>query len=332
MLKRSLFFLLGMLFYCQSISAQNAQLPLADVALPKDEAFKEAVSAGLYVIKQDYVLKSPKSGIEYGNDGKYHFGCAYTIGVMLNKQLLFPARVFNAWLDDVNYVKIDTLNPLKVDSIHFKNIKTKFILPYTKLKTTKNDDNLALIRLQTDSIGFDNIGKATKGRLVEVHQATWTKENEPSAFDLKIIPTNWEIKGENIKPKINVLPNNPNLLAAFLFAEEVKLGNVRIYPVAFWAKNEKSQWQWFLIDNKIENVVSPIKEITKPIKEEPTSNEFLTKIAELKKQVAHIEELTEKLEQKSTKIVKESLDEVFESIKNINAALKNIAKSAKKLK
>lgn len=72
-----------------------------------DSVLINAVMPGLYVVRQQYQIRSNADGKLYGKDGNNWFGETYSLGVKVAGGLLVDRRVMQPWADDVDFSKIN---------------------------------------------------------------------------------------------------------------------------------------------------------------------------------------------------------------------------------
>jgi hypothetical protein len=285
---RFLFFLLCVLV--AHLGAAQSNLPLGEVAVAKDDAFREAVSEGIYMLRQSYLLRSDKSGIEYGRESRDIFGSAYTFGILLNGRVFFSPRLLQPWHDDPYYVKVDSLNEKRTEKIDFRPYKQNF----ASFRSAQSPEGVSQVRLASLAVatrGFEGVGRTQSGRLAEILVKKSTEEGEPILYEIRISPASWGKEGGLIIPKFSV-KNDKQLSVAFLFSEEITLGNIKILPVGMYCQDGTGNWAWHhlkdesLNDTQIiatQNTVNQQNEsgaeILSALKENLKSSEELLKMA-----------------------------------------------------
>ena len=321
---------LTLFFFFVLFGTANAQtsLPLREVASSKDDAFREAVSGGIYLLRQNYVFVSDKTGNEYGREGKDFCGSAYEFGVLLNGRVYFSPRLLKPWLNDPYYVKIDSLREKTLDNVHYRLFK-QTVAHYAKSDLTDKTLGTKLISSPINAKGFDAVGQITSGRLVEILVKNTADDGEPVIYEMRISSANWDVEGDNLKLK-TLYKTDKQLSTAFLFSEEISLGNIKILPVGVYCQNEKGEWTWQLLKenkaNSLENI-KPLNTDNKPNEQEKTA----VLIDALNENLRLNKELLNKVEKASfTEAEKTALKKWSESLDTVLKQWKKVIKKLRK--
>lgn len=109
------------------------------------QIIEEVVTKGLYLIKQEYILKdttalNPKS---YGRMGNSFFSISYGLGIIMDSMIITDQKILTPWLNDRNYDE-------------FKNDKTKKP-ELSKQYYRKLDQTRYTLKPQSDIFRYDSL-------------------------------------------------------------------------------------------------------------------------------------------------------------------------------
>lgn len=145
-----------------TVSTANAQ-KLADYRFKSmmQNVAEEAVKSGLFIIRQDYVIKRNSDGLTFGLDNRPEFGTTYSLAVKATNGYIISEPAVKPWHHDKNY-----------DQLQEKEKYTPIIL---QTQITPLQDSAIYSRIDiSNSAKFDN-----KQQLWFIKQADTSKETFP---------------------------------------------------------------------------------------------------------------------------------------------------------
>lgn len=121
---------------------------------PNQQLIENAAVKGLFVVKQEYILKdtvsvNPKS---YGRNGNPYFGIGYGLGAIVNGSMIVDSEITTPWNSDANYAEQrgDKKKRPQLSKRYYRNINQR---QYTAipLQTSVATDSEDYVYAFTDS-------------------------------------------------------------------------------------------------------------------------------------------------------------------------------------
>lgn len=207
-----------------------AQFNISSFSTPIQQLVQEAVSDGVYIIKQSYQLKENSSGRLYGIDGKDEFGTSYSLGLKAINGFYIYDNAARPWEYDNNYKQLEKgkYSPVIATTAVCKIGKgNKFELVETDTIISLNNDVVWRMDVEmSDSAGYSIL--KTKGTLKGwVVLATVEKESDLAekqeviysiysrevtiGDDDKTIPFDADLESNEVVGGLFVVPENTGI-------------------------------------------------------------------------------------------------------------------------
>lgn len=228
-------------FTCFHLKEVHGQIDSASVRFPQLTAAQnnhhlvnKAVDGAVYLVKQEYYLKSP-SGQKVGRGILSYYGQTYRVGILVNRDLWIPSSIRQPWKFDPNYKdRKEEHSPVALSEIGIRNINLMEEFRTFPLVNQVDTTN-SLWSFSYGLIGLDvSDSLPASGNLTLYYlDANKSPEDAPvKSTTIRLKDIVWDKSG--IAEIIDVHYKDRIILGGVMFSEKVSLGRIDIELVAIY--------------------------------------------------------------------------------------------------
>jgi hypothetical protein len=298
MIKKILFiyvFSAGLLFSFSSHAQVKNESNTTLLAKEDQSLIKAALAGSIFVIRQDYILKSTNTGNkkEYGKGSNPYFGRIYGFGVLTTKKLWTDIKFKTPWTYDKNYIEFDKSDTMKPE-LSILSIKAPDDMVFSEKKysikdssnikdTTKQKFIFGTKTIFAYDINMDTTQKTIRsernlkdstGLLVIAYTSSDFYKNDSLPVNIGIYKTTLHFNDTTNEAIISKMPVTENIIGGAFFKTVVSPGNI---DIVFSGIIIKKVLNWYVVRSPRMNKNLP-KKIGNPPKENDADKEDPDKI------------------------------------------------------
>ncbi len=224
---------LGMAYSANGqIDGSSIRLPQLMMHQADKSLMEQAIEEAVYLVRQEYQLKSPDGKIINRGDSAY-FGKAYRIGILADRQLWIPASLRKPWADDPNFAAYRGTHAPFCVALKIKPLNQP--VAYRTFTALTLDTSQAITYFSPGNNGLAMADTLPAQGSLLVYYVERADSPEESPVKSSLIPLDalvWDAAGTAEIQDIQF--NNRHILGGALFSEEIQIGTIEIKLVALY--------------------------------------------------------------------------------------------------
>lgn len=230
-------------------SAQNLDFNFQS---PNQQIIEEVVSKGLYIVKQEYILKdtTAKNPKSYGRMGNSFFSVSYCLGLVVDSMIITDQKILTPWINDRNYdeYRNDRTKKPEISKQYYRKFNQSIYTLKAKSNVTVYDSLVSVYQLYDSTLikGFtldSSVGE--KEGWVVVVSTDQTNIDTLSVFQMNIYKSKCEYTKNRMPVEIKRLPVSKRLIGGFFIVPNYQnIGSVYFSVAGFIAEADN---KWYVV-------------------------------------------------------------------------------------